>query len=59
MNPTKVKEEKSSMTTEICDVSAVKECFKKYPKDRQIHCKKELEEYKLKCSQLAQKQKEK
>eukprot|EP01080_Neovahlkampfia_damariscottae_P007926 gene7926-12394_t len=54
-----MKEEDKSLIIEVCDVSAVKECFKKHPRDRNIHCKKELAEYKTKCSEAAEKVKSK
>jgi hypothetical protein len=58
MEPTSDEEDKI-MKQEICDVSAIQECFKKYPTQRMLYCAKELEEYRKACAKSAEKAKEK
>jgi hypothetical protein len=50
-------DEDKTMKQEICDVSAIQECFKKYPTQRMLYCAKELEEYRKACAQSAEKAK--
>lgn len=37
--------------TVFCDVTAMQECFKKWRgEERQIHCRKEIDEFREKCA---------
>ncbi|KAG2393407.1 hypothetical protein C9374_006938 [Naegleria lovaniensis] len=39
--------------TQVCDASALQECFKRNPTNRQEKCKAELEEFKRACEEKA------
>ncbi|KAL9657554.1 hypothetical protein ABK040_000981 [Willaertia magna] len=39
--------------TQICDTTELQECFKKFPKNRNEHCKIEIENFKKACEAKA------
>lgn len=45
------KNQEQQKITIYCDVSAIQECFKKWPRsERTVKCAAEIEEYKKKCA---------
>lgn len=39
--------------TQVCDATALQECFKRNPTNRQEKCKVEIEEFKRACEEKA------